>query len=83
MCSRLGGLSEIVEDHLTGLHFNAGDPQDLAGKVEWAWNHPAQLIQMGHLARKKYEAAYTPEQNYHQLMEIYQQALAATAPRTH
>lgn len=83
VCSRLGGPSEIVEDQLTGLHFNAGDAQDLAGKVEWAWNHPAQLIKMGHLARKKYETAYTPEQNYNQLMGIYGQALAAIASRTH
>ena len=24
----------------TGLYFTAGDPVDLAEKVEWAWNHP-------------------------------------------
>jgi len=76
LCSRLGGLSEIVDDHLTGLHFNPGDAQDLARTVEWAWNHPVELAEMGHAARRKYETAYTAKQNYGLLMRIYDQALA-------
>jgi len=81
LCSRHGGLSEIVEDHLTGLHFNPGDAQDLARTVEWAWNHPAEMIKMGHAARGKYETTYTPEQNYSLLMNIYEQALTAGSAR--
>jgi glycosyltransferase involved in cell wall biosynthesis len=82
LCSRLGGMSEIVDDRVTGLHFNPNDPQDLAEKVEWAWNHPSELAKMGRAARRKYEADYTPEKNYSQLMEIYEQAIAAgAAPR--
>jgi glycosyltransferase involved in cell wall biosynthesis len=83
LCSRLGGTSEIVEDHLTGLHFNPGDAQDLARTVEWAWNHPLELVEMGHAARGKYETAYTAEQNYGLLMGIYEQALATCISRSH
>jgi glycosyltransferase involved in cell wall biosynthesis len=79
LCSRLGSLAEIVEDHITGLHFNPGDAKDLASKVEWAWNHPRELAQMGRAARVKYETDYTAEKNYSLLMGIYQQALAACA----
>jgi glycosyltransferase involved in cell wall biosynthesis len=79
LCSKLGGLMEIVEDHTTGLQFNPGDAQDLARKVEWAWNHPFELAKMGHAARGKYERDYTPERSYHLLMGIYEQALAACA----
>ena len=79
LCSRLGGLTEIVEDHLTGLHFNPGDAQDLASKVAWAWNHPAELTKMGQAARDRYETCYTAEKNYSLLMEIYEQALATCA----
>lgn len=79
LCSRLGGMSEIVGDHVTGLHFNPSDPQDLAKKVEWAWNHPLELVRMGRAARRKYEADYTAEKNYSLLMEIYEQAIAAGA----
>jgi glycosyltransferase involved in cell wall biosynthesis len=79
LCSRLGGMAEIVEDHLTGLHFNAGDAQDLASKVEWAWTHPLELAKMGRAARGRYETDYTAGKNYSLLMGIYQQALAAYA----
>ena len=72
-------MSEIVNDHATGLHFNPSDPEDLAKKVEWAWNHPAELASMGRMARRKYETDYTAEKNYSQLMEIYEQAIASCA----
>jgi glycosyltransferase involved in cell wall biosynthesis len=77
LCSRLGGLSEIVQDHVTGLHFNPGDPEDLAGKTEWAWNHPLELAKMGRTARVKYAKDYTAEANYALLMRVYQEALTA------
>jgi glycosyltransferase involved in cell wall biosynthesis len=83
LCSRLGGLAEIVQQDLTGLHFNPGDSLDLAAKVEWAWNHPLELWQMGRAARAKYETDYTAEKNYSLLMEIYEQALSACASRRH
>jgi glycosyltransferase involved in cell wall biosynthesis len=76
-------LAEIVEQHLTGLHFNPGDSLDLAAKVEWAWNHPLELSQMGRAARAKYETDYTAEKNYSLLMEIYEQTLSACASRRH
>jgi glycosyltransferase involved in cell wall biosynthesis len=83
LCSRLGGLAEIVQHHLTGLHFHPGDSLDLAATVEWAWNHPMELSQMGCAARAKYETDYTAEKNYSLLMEIYEQALATCASRRH
>ena len=78
LCSRLGAMSEIVDDQVTGLHFNPSDPEDLAKKVEWAWNHPSELARMGRAARRKYESDYTAEKNYSLLMEIYKQAIAAS-----
>src|SRR5262249_43790056 len=80
LCSRLGGMPEIVEDHVTGLHFNPSDPRDLAEKVEWAWNNPLEVAWMGRMARRKYESDFTADRNYSMLMEIYEQALAACAP---
>lgn len=79
LSSGLGAMAEIVEDHLTGLHFHRGDAQDLARKVEWAWNHPAELAEMGRAARRKYETHYTAEKNHSLLMGIYQEAQAPRA----
>ncbi len=75
IASRLGAMAEIVQDKVTGLLFNPGDPTDLAAKVRWAWDHPAEMEAMGKNARREYEARYTAEENYPRLMEIYNQAI--------
>jgi len=72
IASRLGATAEIVADGRTGLYFTAGDPDDLAAKVTWAWTRPGEMRAMGHAARGEYEAKYTPERNYKMLMEIYE-----------
>lgn len=77
ICSRLGAMQEIVDDGRTGLHFNPGDPDDLARKVDWAWDHPDEIREMGRQARREYETKYTAEKNYPMLMEIYQRTIAA------
>jgi glycosyltransferase involved in cell wall biosynthesis len=79
LCSRLGGMREIVEDKRTGLHFNSGDADDLARKVEWAWSQPDRMAEMGRAARKEYEVRYTAEKNYNTLMQIYEQTMRACA----
>lgn len=76
IASRIGALAELVQDGLTGLHFNPGDPADLAAKVRWAYEHPAEMAEMGSNARRRYESSYTPEANYTRLIEIYEQARA-------
>lgn len=77
IASRLGTMAEIVESGRTGLHFTAGDPQDLAAKVEWAWAHPREMQEMGRNARSEYETKYTAERNYEQLLKIYDRVLAS------
>lgn len=71
IASRLGALSEIVHDGQTGLLFEPGNPEDMARKLRWASEHPQVLAEMGENARSYYEAEFTPEKNYRQLLEIY------------
>lgn len=75
IASRLGAMTEIVEDGRTGLHFNPNDAEDLAAKVRWAWAHPDTMREMGREARQKYEQKYAAERNYQMLMEIYKTAM--------
>lgn len=75
VASRLGAMAEIVEDGITGLHFDTGNAEDLAAKVRWIHAHPTECRRMGDNARKVYEAKYTPERNYEMLVGIYQQAI--------
>jgi glycosyltransferase involved in cell wall biosynthesis len=78
--SRLGSIQEVVAHGRTGIHFTAGDPTDLAEKVDWAWNHPSELRAMGREARLEYESRYAAERNYSLLTEIYSQVLGQNMP---
>lgn len=80
IASKTGVAEEIVQDHRTGLHFAASDPDDLAAKVEWAWSHAGEMEDMGRMARAEYEAKYTPERNYPMLLDIYSRALGIAVP---
>jgi len=69
-------LKEIVEDGVTGLHFNPGDSADLADKVRWASSHRDEMLQMGRNARRLYEEKYTPAVGYQSLIRIYEKTIA-------
>jgi glycosyltransferase involved in cell wall biosynthesis len=81
IASRLGAMMELIDDGRTGLLFEAGNADDLAAKVRWAADHPAEMVLMGQNARQEYEAKYTPERNYDLLMAIYRDAIAHAASR--
>ncbi|MCW5876369.1 MAG: glycosyltransferase family 4 protein [Anaerolineales bacterium] len=75
IASKLGAMQEMIHDGHTGIHFEAGNPQDLTKKINWALAQPSLLSEMGSQARSEYESKYTPKANYGLLMDIYQQAL--------
>ena len=75
IASRLGSLDEIVEEGKTGLKFEAGNPQDLAIRVNELVSDRPRLALMRIHARSTFEEHYTAEKNYSELMEIYQNAI--------
>jgi glycosyltransferase involved in cell wall biosynthesis len=87
IASRIGALADLVEEGVTGLQFEPGNAQDLAGKMRWAQAHPEQMATMGRNARARYEERFTPERNYQQLTAIYrdviEEASGRRAPRAH
>ncbi|NEQ38352.1 MAG: glycosyltransferase family 4 protein [Okeania sp. SIO3I5] len=72
IAANIGAIAELVESGHTGLLFRPGDRQDLIRQIEYAHTHPEELMQMRRKARAEFEAKYTPEENYRQLMRIYQ-----------
>lgn len=75
LCSGIGGMAEIVEDGVTGLHFEPGNPVDLAAKVRWAAEHEGEMQRMGKRAREIYEQNYTPDINYRLLNGLYRDVI--------
>ena len=68
-------MAEIVEDGVTGLHFEPGNSDDLADKIQWLLEHPYEYRRMGKNARKVFFEKYTAEKNYNILKDIYEKAL--------
>jgi glycosyltransferase involved in cell wall biosynthesis len=76
LASRLGAMSEIVEEGRTGRFFSAGNADELARVAAQAWEQPEQLQAMGKQARREYEDKYTAAANLQQLTEIYRGVIA-------
>jgi glycosyltransferase involved in cell wall biosynthesis len=71
-----GGMSTLIDRGRTGLHFRPGDAGDLAANVDWAFSHPAAMARMRSEARAEFEALYTAEKHYRNLLEIYERAMS-------
>ncbi len=74
VASRIGSLEEIISDGETGLHFEVGDPKDLAMKVNILLSNHELAEKLGNRAREIFLQKYTPEQNFKMLMGIYERA---------
>jgi glycosyltransferase involved in cell wall biosynthesis len=72
IAANIGAIAELVDHSRTGLKFCPDDSEDLIAQVEWALYHPAELTQMRQEARTEFEAKYTADKNYQQLMGIYE-----------
>lgn len=79
IASRLGAMADLIRDGQTGLLFEPGNARELAAKMLWADSHPQEMARMGQAARREYEARYTPQINFAQLMDIYAEAIEEKA----
>jgi glycosyltransferase involved in cell wall biosynthesis len=80
ICSRIGGLPEIVNEGVNGLLFEPGDAADLVAKIEWLWSRPELCAKMGQAGREKVLRENSPAKYYERLMHVYQRALEVHGP---
>jgi glycosyltransferase involved in cell wall biosynthesis len=73
--SKLGAMAEIVDDGCTGLHFEPGNPEDLAAKVRRILADPLKLKRMRQAARQAFDQHFTAGANHKILMAIYERAI--------
>jgi glycosyltransferase involved in cell wall biosynthesis len=76
LASRLGAMVEMIDDQENGLHFEAGNANDMASKIREIEQYPERSRRIAEEGYRTYLSRYTPEKNYEQLIEIYQQAIA-------
>ncbi|GJL66622.1 MAG: hypothetical protein NPIRA05_15930 [Nitrospirales bacterium] len=72
--SAIGGVKDLIASGKTGLHFRAGDVEDLVKQVAWVLAHRTQVLEMRKEARLEYETHYSSARNYRNLINIYAQA---------
>lgn len=71
----LGFSVEAIENGINGYRVSLGDVEGFREKIVELWNQPELVSQLGANARRDYEAKYMPEDNYKQLMKIYESAV--------
>ena len=76
IASKLGALPEAIDDGRNGLLFRPRDPCDLALKADYLWSHPEHARALGRGARSDYEARFSADHNYEQLLGAYVKTLA-------
>ncbi|MBT6153911.1 MAG: glycosyltransferase family 4 protein [Planctomycetaceae bacterium] len=80
--SKMGAMQELVDHGRTGFHFEPGNADDLAKKIQQMLADPTQLANMRRAARAEFEEKYTAETNYRMLMEIYERVLPQGTDRS-
>lgn len=73
--SRIGGISEMVQDGVDGLLFTAGDAVQLAGLAAALWHDPSRCSRLGAAARAKALARWGAASHAAQVMRVYERAL--------
>ncbi|MEC0180270.1 glycosyltransferase family 4 protein [Paenibacillus peoriae] len=74
LCSRIGALEEVVEDGVTGFHFQHDDLENLKTVIRRAVAYESYAA-MRQQVSAIYTACYTEEVNVKQLMAIYNKAM--------
>ncbi len=72
--ARIGGIPELVVDDRTGRTFTPGNAGDLREKIIMMGSS-TRLSEFGNNARRFVEENLTAEKHYHDLMNIYHQAI--------
>lgn len=81
VAGRLGSMASLIEHGRTGLLFTPGSTTELTDAVNWLRTHPNEAAAMRQAARAEYEAKYTADANYQQLMAIYERAIDVNRAR--
>lgn len=71
----LGFSMEAIENAVNGYKIKLGDVKGFRECIIELWNKPELISEIGKNARLDYEQKYKPEDNYEQLIDIYQETI--------
>jgi glycosyltransferase involved in cell wall biosynthesis len=75
VCSRIGGLPEIIDDGVTGLLYEPGNVDELADRIRTLWQNPALCQKLGEAGRRKVLEEYAADRLLDRLLGIYEKVI--------
>jgi len=81
--SNIGGMKEVVQEQISGMHFKVADSQDLSRQVHMLIKNTQLLSELGEGAKLSYLKNYAEEANCRILIAIYQSAINECKRRTY
>lgn len=75
LASNLGAVRELVIDGVNGILFEPGNAKDLAEKAAYLFTHKTERLEMGKNANKFYQSRFNIEDNYKELLGIYERTI--------
>lgn len=73
--TRVGGVTELVDDRVHGLLIPFGDVQAMAEAIAWMLDHPDERRRMGDAGRRRIAADFSTERMVAQTEAVYEEAL--------
>ena len=74
--SKMGGISELIDDNENGFHFEAGSVEQLISKIATLESDHTLITKFGRNARRKAEEVFEPEYHYKQIHDWYSELLS-------
>jgi len=71
IASNLGSLNEIVIENKTGIHFEAGNYENLRLALNYMDSNKNDVIRMGENAYKDLKTNYSEQQHYDKLIDVF------------
>lgn len=75
LASNIGSIKNIIKDKFNGLLFEPANKLDLISKVKWIMKNPKECDQIALNANNEFKKKYSSEENYKQLLDIYNEAI--------
>lgn len=73
--SGVGGASELFDDQVSGLRFQAGNADDLADKLEWLCHNPERLVAIAREGERVAQERFSVRTSAQQLEALFSQTV--------
>ena len=71
--ARMGGITELIDHDQNGLHFEAGNVDELTDQISYLSNRPDLISEFGQQARRKAENEFEQETHYDRIYKWYEE----------